>query len=1163
MKKIKALCFFTISMVSYIMAQNSSVHVNVKADRNPISPYVYGANVPTQHATAIRWGGNRTTTYNWETNYSNAGADYFHTSDNYFTNNLSAQQRTIPGIAVINTVEQAKLRNQYSLITLQAAGYVAADNAGSVTEEQKAPSSRWNAVEFRKDSELSLVPDKTDGKVYIDEFVNYLKHTLGQVGEGGVDGFGIDNEPALWASTHPYIRPNALSLDEFFYKTIEVGSVVKGIARKTEVFGPMFYGWNSMLRLSMDVYTDWSAIRTAKGYGWFVDFYLDSLAKVEQEYGKRILDVLAVHWYPEAKGTVTQKRIVNLDGTATEEQLIAEDMIAARLQAPRSLWDNTYVENSWISQQAGAINIIGRLKQSINTYYPGTKLAFTEFKYDAENHFSGGLSLVDVLGVFGREGVYMANKWDATVGYAVSAYKMYLNYDGAGSKFGPISVQAEVDNNATLSSFASVDEHGTLRLIVINKTATDKTTDFNLAGGYYTNALVYGFGQNNSEITAFDPVLSINDDAFTYTVPAYTALIFEIQPQQQTNILSAKILEENNSVIKVAFDSDIVIQDEATALSEFLVTVQGAPLQISGLTLGVSSSELLITLDAPMSETSDSIYISYEGAALLGKNEIPVADISSFRVNNELQAAPLKIYSAFTSPYGTSIMLEFSKPINETNLSENSVAVLVNATNYTVDSLVLSSENEYQLIAYVSPRILIYDSVKIENTAQTIEAVDGAMAQDFSMSVKNNAPRTSLTIDSVRITDNYTVELYFDMLVQTQNSDVSGLEFFENGVSIPYTIKFQSSVATVRFEQPLFFENTYTMSYYDNAEIMSLYGGYLDGFTDVIIQNNLNPTPASTLIPATIQAENFAYYKGNMQLEASNDEGSGEHVAFIGKNDIYAYYIECATAGDYTITMRHAGASSNGYVSIWVDGKKEANMYVPNTGSWLTWRNSSVAIPLDVGSHTIEIQVEEHGFNFNWFSILEGNNPSNAEITTSFVHTSGTLLYVFYDRKIETLPNVSEIMLTADGVEIPLRSVAYQSSDSVRIVFEFDSVIYKNQQVLLTYNETSAVTTELGSLAPVTEHVVLNSSRETGVEIGKITQNTVHVYPIPAQMGKIITIATCNEQICTYELFSVHGVSIEQGIFSNVHEITVNQSGVYLLNVLCGAILEEYILIVK
>jgi len=100
-------------------------------------------------------------------------------------------------------------------------------------------------------------------------------------------------------------------------------------------------------------------------------------------------------------------------------------------------------------------------------------------------------------------------------------------------------------------------------------------------------------------------------------------------------------------------------------------------------------------------------------------------------------------------------------------------------------------------------------------------------------------------------------------------------------------------------------------------------------------------------------------------------------------------------------------------------------------------------------------------------------------------------------------------------------------------------------------------------LSPVTEHVVLNSSRETGVEIGKITQNTVHVYPIPAQMGKIITIATCNEQICTYELFSVHGVSIEQGIFSNVHEITVNQSGVYLLNVLCGAILEEYILIVK
>jgi len=328
--------------VSLTVAQNSSVQVNVKADRNPISPYVYGANVPTPHATAIRWGGNRTTTYNWETNYSNAGHDYLHMSDNYFLNSVPTEQRTIPGIAVIKTVEQAKLRNQYSLVTLQAAGYVAADNAGSVTAEQIAPSSRWDSIVFRKGSAFSLSPDKTDGKVYTDEFVNYLHQTLGQVGEGGIDGFGIDNEPALWATTHPYIRPNALTLDEFFYKTIEVGSVVKDISPKTEVFGPMFYGWWDADRFSN--IAGWSTIKNENGYNWFVDFYLDSLKKVEIELNRRIVDVLAMHWYPEAKGNITKKRIVNLDGSISSEELIAPDMIEARLQAPRSLWDSTYSE---------------------------------------------------------------------------------------------------------------------------------------------------------------------------------------------------------------------------------------------------------------------------------------------------------------------------------------------------------------------------------------------------------------------------------------------------------------------------------------------------------------------------------------------------------------------------------------------------------------------------------------------------------------------------------------------------------------------------------------------------------------------------------------------------------------------------------------------------
>ncbi|MFO7869021.1 MAG: glycoside hydrolase family 44 protein, partial [Bacteroidales bacterium] len=216
MKRIT--CFVSLFLaISFVHAQDVQVNVNVAEDRSPISPYIYGANVPTDHASAMRWGGNRTTTYNWENNYSNAGEDYHHISDGYFINS-SGNTETVPAEPVIENVQDAHARNQYSLITLQAAGFVAADGNGSVSEEEAAPSSRWDSIVFRKNAEFSLEPDKTDGVVYIDEYVHYLTEVLGEVGEGGIDGFGIDNEPALWRSTHPRIRPDRLTIDELFGK---------------------------------------------------------------------------------------------------------------------------------------------------------------------------------------------------------------------------------------------------------------------------------------------------------------------------------------------------------------------------------------------------------------------------------------------------------------------------------------------------------------------------------------------------------------------------------------------------------------------------------------------------------------------------------------------------------------------------------------------------------------------------------------------------------------------------------------------------------------------------------------------------------------------------------------------------------------------------------
>ena len=39
------------------------------------------------------------------------------------------------------------------------------------------------------------------------------------------------------------------------------------------------------------------------------------------------------------------------------------------------------------------------------------KIAITEYNYGGNNHISGAIAQADVLGIFGREGVFAANFW--------------------------------------------------------------------------------------------------------------------------------------------------------------------------------------------------------------------------------------------------------------------------------------------------------------------------------------------------------------------------------------------------------------------------------------------------------------------------------------------------------------------------------------------------------------------------------------------------------------------------------------------------------------------------------------------------------------------------------------------------------------------------------
>lgn len=505
--------------------QALKIDVVANAPATPISPYIYGANdwcnPTTVPFTSSRSGGNRLTAYNWENNASNAGSDYQQNSDNYLVKDFPAADQKIPGQVVLNFQKVFGGRKQYTLATVPAAGYVAADMNGPVQAGEVAPSARWKKVVAEKPGgELSLTPNSGDNEVYTDEFVNAMVGKLGKSSAGGVNAWSIDNEPGLWKYTHPRIYPNALTVSDLMAKSVAAAKAVKKIDADAEVYGPATWGWGEMMAQEGD---DWKNT-LSKQYDWFISAYLAQMKSEGDKAGKRLLDVLDFHWYPETQGDC---RII----VSTDCDQVGAAQAEARMQSPRSLWDSTYLEKSWITDSNGkkAIQLLNRVRKSIQAQYPGTKMAMTEYEYGGHDHYSGGLAQADVLGVIGSQGMYMATIWSTPGKFSRSAFQIYLNYDGQGGKYGDRAVPAAASDRAALSAFAALDSKDStaLHLIAVNKKGSAQDVQFNLAGFRCDAGKVYGFDEASSgSITSRQAVTAAGVSAFSYSLPAHSVSHF-------------------------------------------------------------------------------------------------------------------------------------------------------------------------------------------------------------------------------------------------------------------------------------------------------------------------------------------------------------------------------------------------------------------------------------------------------------------------------------------------------------------------------------------------------------------------------------------------------------------------------------------------------------
>lgn len=507
--------------------------------RHAISPYIYGMNsfvnsTLNNPVTLDRLGGNRWTGYNWETNASNAGSDYIHSSDNYLVNGAT---NTPPGEAVRPSLVAAAANNRALVVTVPTAGYVAADTFGTVTAAQTAPSSRWYQVAAKKSSvypssSLSLTPNKTDGYVFTDEFVNWVEHT--KMPSQPVF-YSLDNEPGLWDSTHPRLHPGDPTFAELRSKTLAHAGAIKDVNPNAVVFGGVGYGWYEFTTLQGAPDATTSPSHPGGDQHGEMDYYeylLQEIHAAEVAQGRTLVDAIDLHWYPEAMG----------GGVRITENNNSAAVVAARVQAPRSLWDPTYTETSWITQNStttatgapGPITLLPRLQRDINDFKPGTKIAITEYNYGGTNDISGAIAQADALGVFGKQDVFAATFWslysDADSKFVEGAFNMYRNYDGSGHTFGDVSVSSNTSSLSETSIHASVDSTNPNRMVVvaINRTGSPVTTGIAVTHDrVFDHAEVFQLTDNPAPGASYQIVhgANINLDllnAFQYTLPAWS-----------------------------------------------------------------------------------------------------------------------------------------------------------------------------------------------------------------------------------------------------------------------------------------------------------------------------------------------------------------------------------------------------------------------------------------------------------------------------------------------------------------------------------------------------------------------------------------------------------------------------------------------------------------
>jgi len=466
------------------------IRVDVTANRHKIDARIYGmsyagpAHFKDLRVPLNRLGGNNTSRYNWKQNADNRANDWFFES--------IPDDSATPGARGDKFIADSRAGGAEPMMTIPMLDWVAKVGPGrsklaSFSVAKYGPQQKTD--QYMPDAGNGLKPDgkpvtgndPADANVrnsaaYEQEWVRHIVQQHGTAAKGGLKYYILDNEPGIWHGTHRDVQPVGIKAEPLRDRILSYAAAIKEVDPGALIVAPEEWGWTGYIYSPYDHWYGgshgWSNLPEHNGVLGGKDFMpwlMDQFRKNNAKTGKRLVDVFTAHIYPQG-------------GEFGND--VTPAMQDRRNRSTRSLWDPNYKDESWINEK---VRLIPRLKDWVKENYPGTQIGITEYNWGAEGHINGATAQADVLGIFGREGLNLANRWTAPApgSPAFNAFKIYRNYDGKGSGFGDTSVKAESPDPDKLAVFAAVrSSDRALTVMAICKQRTGNApVNINVAGG--------------------------------------------------------------------------------------------------------------------------------------------------------------------------------------------------------------------------------------------------------------------------------------------------------------------------------------------------------------------------------------------------------------------------------------------------------------------------------------------------------------------------------------------------------------------------------------------------------------------------------------------------------------------------------------------------------